>query len=184
MSLNWASGIDEKGRPISLGLVPDGNGVKVCPSFGGGTNWYSPSYSPSTNMFYFRSNESCTVFSAKTEPFEEGKPYYSTGGKTAAADDEAIAGSWINAFSLDKLDFAWRDKQLGGGGSAGVMSMAGGLVAFGAGDQLEIDDAHTGKPLWSFGLSQQVHASPMSYGINGKQYLAVAAGDTVYAFGL
>jgi alcohol dehydrogenase (cytochrome c) len=65
-----------------------------------------------------------------------------------------------------------------------VLSMAGGLIAFGAGDRFEIDDARTGKPLWSFGLSQQVHASPMSYGIDGKQYLAVAAGDTVYAFGL
>ena len=183
MSENWASGIDNKGRPISLGLVPDEKGVKVCPSYGGGTNWYSPSYDPQTGIFYFRSNEGCTVFTAKTEPFEQGRSYYSTGQRGAPVSDEAISGSWINAFSLSRLDFAWRDKQIGGG-SAGVLSMAGGLIAFGAGDRFEIDDARTGKPLWSFGLSQQVHASPMSYGINGKQYLAVAAGDTVYAFGL
>ena len=183
MSENWASGIDNKGRPISLGLVPDEKGVKVCPSYGGGTNWYSPSYDPQTSIFYFRSNEGCTVFTAKTEPFEQGRSYYSTGQRGAPVSDEAINGSWINAFSLSRLDFAWRDKQIGGG-SAGVLSMAGGLIAFGAGDRFEIDDARTGKPLWSFGLSQQVHASPMSYGINGKQYLAVAAGDTVYAFGL
>lgn len=183
MSENWASGIDNKGRPISLGLVPDEKGVKVCPSYGGGTNWYSPSYDPQTGIFYFRSNEGCTVFTAKTEPFEQGRSYYSTGQRGAPVSDEAISGSWINAFSLSRLDFAWRDKQIGGG-SAGVLSMAGGLIAFGAGDRFEIDDARTGKPLWSFGLSQQVHASPMSYGIDGKQYLAVAAGDTVYAFGL
>jgi alcohol dehydrogenase (cytochrome c) len=184
MSENWAKGIDENGRPISNNLVPDEKGVKVCPSYGGGTNWYSPSYSPSTNMFYFRSLEACTIFTAKTEPFEEGREYYSTGTRGSPLSGDENSESWINAFSLDKLDFAWRDQQVGGGGSAGVMSMAGGLIAFGAGDQFEIDDAHTGKPLWSFGLSQQVHSSPMSYGINGKQYLAVAAGDTVYAFGL
>jgi alcohol dehydrogenase (cytochrome c) len=184
MSENWASGIDDRGRPISLGLVPDEKGVKVCPGYGGGTNWYSPSYSPSTNMLYFRSLEGCTIFSSKTEPFEEGRGYYSTGTRGAPISGDVNSESWINAFSLDKLDFAWRDKQVGGGGSAGVVSMAGGLIAFGAGDQFEIDDARTGKPLWSFGLSQQVHSSPMSYGISGKQYLAVAAGDTVYAFSL
>ncbi|MGC1461500.1 MAG: PQQ-binding-like beta-propeller repeat protein [Terracidiphilus sp.] len=185
MSENWASGIDERGRPIANNLIPDEKGVKVCPGYSGGTNWYSPSYSPSTNMFYFRSLEACTVFTAKTEPFEEGREYYSTGIRSALpASGDMNSGSWINAFSLDNLDFAWRDKQVGGGGSAGVMSMAGGLIAFGAGDQFEIDDARTGKPLWSFGLSQQAHSSPMSFGINGKQYLAVAAGDTVYAFGL
>ncbi len=184
MSMNWATGIDENGRPIKTNLIPDENGVKVCPSYGGGTNWYSPSYSPALKTFYFRSSEACTVFSAKTTPFKELSTYYSTGTRNSPVSDTVNSESWINAFSLDKLDFAWRDKQMGGGGSAGVMSMAGGLIAFGAGDSFEIDDAKTGKPLWSFGLSQQVHSSPMSFGIQGKQYLAVAAGDTIYTFGL
>jgi alcohol dehydrogenase (cytochrome c) len=135
-------------------------------------------------MFYFRSLEACTVFTSKTEPFEEGRAYYSTGTRGAPVSGDVNSESWINAFSLDKLDFAWRDKQMGGGGSAGVMSTAGGLVVFGAGDQFEMDDARTGKPLWSFSLSQQVHSSPMSYAVDGKQFFAVAAGDTIYAFGL
>ncbi len=184
MSENWAQGIDENGRPISNNLIPDEKGVKVCPSYGGGTNWYSPSYSPATNMFYFRSLEACTIFTAKTEPFEEGRAYYSTGTRGAPISGDANSEGWINAFSLDTLDFAWRDKQIGGGGSAGVMSTATGLVAFGAGEDFEIDNGRTGKPLWTFNLSQAVHSSPMSYGINGKQYFAVAAGDTVYAFAL
>ncbi len=184
MSENWAKGIDENGRPISNNLIPDEKGVKVCPSYGGGTNWYSPSYSPVTNMFYFRSLEACTAFTAKTEPFEEGRAYYSTGTRGSPVSDTVNSESWINAFSLDKLDFAWRDKQIGGGGSAGVMSTATGLVAFGSGEEFEVDNGRTGKPLWTFSLSQAVHSSPMSYGINGKQYFAVAAGDTVYAFAL
>jgi len=184
LSMNWAKGIDANGRPISNNLIPDANGVKVCPSYGGGTNWYSPSYNPSMNVFFFRSLEACTVFSSKTTPFEELKTYYSTGTRGSPVNDTVNSESWINAFDLNTLDFKWRQKQIGGGGSAGVMSTASGLLAFGSGEDFEVDDARTGKPLWTFNLSQAVHSSPMSYGVNGKQYLAVAAGDTIYAFGL
>ena len=65
------------------------------------------------------------------------------------------------------------------------MSTAGGLVAFGNDTkEFEIDDARTGKPLWEFKLGTAMHASPMSYAIEGKQYFAVAAGDDVFAFAL
>jgi alcohol dehydrogenase (cytochrome c) len=65
------------------------------------------------------------------------------------------------------------------------MSTAGGLVAFGNdAKEFEMDDAQTGKTLWKFALGTDAHASPMSYGIAGKQYFAVAAGDDVFAFGL
>jgi alcohol dehydrogenase (cytochrome c) len=182
--MNWAKGIDENGRPISNNLIPDEKGVTVCPSYGGGTNWYSPSYDPATNMFYFRSLEACSLFQAKTEPFEEGRAYYSTGARRPLGNPPNQG--YINAFDLNKLDFAWRDRQIGGGhASAGVMSTAGGLVAFGNdAEEFEIDDAVTGKPLWAFSLGQAMHASPMSYGIEGRQYFAVAAGDNVVAFAL
>jgi alcohol dehydrogenase (cytochrome c) len=181
---NWAKGIDDKGRPISNHLIPDEKGVLVCPNYDGGTNWYSPTYSPSTNMFYFRSLEACSLFQAKTEPFEEGQTYYSTGA-TQPTNSPANAG-YINAFDLNTLDFAWRNRLIGEGhATAGVMSTAGGLVAFGNdAKQFEIDDAHTGKKFWAFDLPAGMHASPMSYGIAGKQYFAVAAGDDIIAFAL
>jgi alcohol dehydrogenase (cytochrome c) len=183
-AMNWAKGIDPKGRPISANLIPDEKGVTVCPSYGGGTNWYSPSYDPQTKMFYFRSLEACSLFKSKTEPFEEGRAYYSTGASRPPGHPPNTG--YINAFDLNTLDFAWRDQQMGGGhASAGVMSTAGGLVAFGNdAEEFEIDDARTGKPLWAFNLGQSMHASPMSYGIDGKQYFAVAAGDNVIAFAL
>ena len=182
--MNWAKGIDKNGRPISNNLIPDSKGVKVCPGFAGATNWYSPSYDPQTNMFYFRSFEGCDVLVAKKEPFEPGRPYYSTGSRTPPGNVED--DSYINAFDLTKLDFAWRDKQIGGRQAwAGVMTTAGGLVAFGNDtEEFEMDDARTGKPLWAFQLGQPMHASPMSYAIDGKQYFAVAAGDDVFAFAL
>jgi alcohol dehydrogenase (cytochrome c) len=183
-SQNWAKGIDEKGRPISNNLIPDEKGVTVCPGYSGATNWYSPSYNPATNMFYFRSFEACNLFKGKTEPFEEGTPYYSTGTERPLGNSP-YAG-YLNAFDLNTLDFAWRNPLAGGGPAvAGVMSTAGGLVVFGNdAKQFEIDDAHTGKKLWAFDLPQAMHASPMSYGISGKQYFSVAAGDDVIAFTL
>ncbi|MES2221487.1 MAG: PQQ-binding-like beta-propeller repeat protein [Acidobacteriota bacterium] len=182
--MNWAKGIDKNGRPISNNLIPNANGVLVCPGFEGATNWYSPSYDPRTKMFYFRSFEGCDVLTAKPGPFTPGHPYYATGSRTPPGN--AGNDSYINAFDLSKLDFAWSNKQIGERQAwAGVMTTAGGLVAFGNdASQFEIDDARTGKPLWAFRLGQPMHASPMSYGIDGKQYFAVAAGDDVFAFAL
>lgn len=183
-NLNWASGIDKDGRPISRHLIPNANGVTVCPSYAGGTNWYSPSYDPQTNMFYFRSLEACSLFQAKTQSFVEGRPYYSTGARRPLDHPHSI--SFINAFDLSTLRFVWRDKLAGERQAwAGIMTTAGGLAAFGNNsDEFEIDDARTGTPLWAFKLGQSMHASPMSYAIDGKQYFAVAAGDDLFAFAL
>jgi alcohol dehydrogenase (cytochrome c) len=181
---NWAKGIDAKGRPISNNLIPDEKGVTVCPSYSGGTNWYSPSYDPATNTFYFRSLEECSLFQAKPAPFVEGQEYYSTG--TASPPGNPPDWGFINAFELGKLDFAWRYRLVGPeNATAGVMSTAGGLVAFGNDNQgFQINDAGTGKPLWTFPLGHGMHSSPMSYGIDGKQHFAVTAGDDVIAFAL
>jgi alcohol dehydrogenase (cytochrome c) len=183
-SMNWAKGIDANGRPISAGLIPDKKGVTVCPGGSGATNWYSPSYDPVTNLFYFRSLESCTLFMAKTTPFVEGETYYSTGA--AAAPGNTPNSGYMNAFNLGTLDFAWRKQLVGDGWAiAGVMSTAGGLVAFGNdASEFEVADARTGKKLWAAPLGTWMHASPMAYGIAGKQYFAVAAGDDVVAFAL
>jgi alcohol dehydrogenase (cytochrome c) len=179
---NWAKGIDENGRPLFAGLTPDERGVRVCPANGGATNWYSPSYDPATHMFYFRSLEACALFKAGTEPFEEGNTYYSTGMQV----NDSEGKGYINAFDLRTLDFAWRDLQIGRNkGWGGVMSTATGLVAFGDDAQnFVVVDGRTGKPLWHFHVGQLVHASPMSYAINGKEYFAIAAGGDVFSFAL
>ena len=175
----------ERAADLQQASIPDEAGRdRYSPSYSGGTNWYSPSYDPATNMFYYRSLEVCSLFKAKPEPFEEGKGYYSTGVENAPGDHPDFG--FINAFDLNTLDFAWRYRLQGDGNAiAGVMSTAGGLVAFGNDAKgFEIADAHTGKQLWVYSLGTGMHASPMAYGIAGKQYFAVAAGDDVFAFAL
>jgi alcohol dehydrogenase (cytochrome c) len=155
---NWAKGLQENGRPISAGLIPDEKGVRVCPANGGGTNWYSSSYNSATHMFYFRSFEACAVLQSRPRPFVEGRAYYATGMETVSETGRG----YINAFDLDTLDFAWRDHQYGRNkGWGGVMSTATGLVAFGDdAENFVVADGRTGKPLWHFHAACSPASSP------------------------
>ena len=181
--LNWAKGIDAQGRPIRTGVQPTAEGTRICPGFIGATNWYSPSYNPSTRLFYFLASENCDVFLLKPEEFSEGKTYYSTGARHSPGDHVQKS---LLAFSLESDKPVWRYSQTGlGHSSGGVMTTASGLLFFGDDAQsFEAVDAQTGKPLWHFNTGQNMHASPMSYAVKAKQYVAIAAGSDVFSFGL
>jgi alcohol dehydrogenase (cytochrome c) len=181
--LNWAKGIDEKGRPIRTEAQPTADGMKVCPSFTGATNWYSPSFNPQTHLFYFLAQEDCGTFFLKPEPFTEGRGYYATGVKRARGEKKEKI---LLAYNLDTGAFEWRYPQIGeGGASGGTMTTAGGLVFFGdEAESYEAVDARTGAPLWHFTTGQRMHASPMSYAVQGKQYVAIASGSDIFSFAL
>jgi len=182
--LNWAKGIDEQGRPIRTNVRPTPSGSRVCPGYSGATNWYSPSYNETTHMAYFLALEECeTYFSQPTQPFHEGKEYYSTGVKHIAGE---TSQKFLIAYNLETNSLAWKYPQTGRGhSSGGTMTTSGGLVFFGddAGS-FEAVDAQTGKPLWHFNTGQDITASPMTYAVDGKQYIAIAAGSDVFAFAL
>ena len=181
--LNWATGIDEKGRPIRTEIKPSAEGTRVCPGMVGATNWHAPSYNPETSLFYFMALESCSVLVLKPQPFKPRETYYSTGARHSEGDyNQKI----LLAYSVDGDKPAWRYVQTGRGHSAGgTMTTAGGLVFFGDdAESFEAVDAQTGKPLWHFHTGQNIAASPMSYAINSKQYVAIAAGSDIFSFAL
>jgi alcohol dehydrogenase (cytochrome c) len=182
--LNWAKGVDRDGRPIRSGIAPTPQGAVICPGFSGATNWYSPSYNPDTHLMYFLSLDECAMFlSKKPEPFAEGRTYYATGVRHAPGTTRQKT---LLAFNVRSGKFAWKYPQTAGGrSSSGVMSTAGSLVFFGDDQQsFEAVDAVTGEPLWHFATGQDIHASPMSYAVDGKQYVAIAAGTDLFAFAL
>jgi len=181
--LNWASGIDEEGRPIRTGIKPTEAGTRICPGLVGATNWYAPSFNPDTSMLYFMALESCNLFLLKPQEFKPGQTYYSTGVRHSHGDNDQKI---LLAYSLEGDKPVWRYVQAGTGHSAGgTMTTAGGLVFFGDDAQsFEAVDAQTGKPLWHFNTGQNFTASPMSYAINSKQYVAIAAGSDVFSFAL
>jgi alcohol dehydrogenase (cytochrome c) len=179
--LNWASGVDKQGRPVRSEVAPSAQGTRVCPGFSGATNWYAPSYSPDTHLFYFLASENCNVYFKKGEKFEEGKPFYATGVKRSPGDDHQRL---LLAFGLESDKPVWRYSQISAGhSSAGTMTTRGGLVFFGDDAQsFEAVDAKSGAPLWHFTTGQNFHASPMSYAIHGVQFIAMASGSDVFSF--
>ncbi|MGB7436369.1 MAG: PQQ-dependent dehydrogenase, methanol/ethanol family [Candidatus Acidiferrum sp.] len=181
--LNWAKGIDTQGRPIRTDVAPSADGTRVCPGFSGATNWYAPSFNPDTHLFYFLVTENCNIYFKKAQEFQEGKEFYSTGVKRSPGDQHKHL---VVAYNLESGKPAWRAVQLGGGhSSAGTMTTKGGLVFFGDDAQsFEAVDARSGAPLWHFTTGQNFYASPMSYEINGVQYIAIASGSDIYSFAL
>jgi alcohol dehydrogenase (cytochrome c) len=181
--LTWASAVDDKGRPVRTGLQPTPQGTRICPGFSGATNWYSPSYNPQTATFYFISLDSCNVFFSKPQKFKPGQTYYSTGAHRSPGDYNQKS---LLAFTLNGDKPVWSYAQAGDGHSAGgTMTTAGGLVFFGDDAQsFEAVDASSGKPLWHFNTGQTITASPMTYAVNSKQFVAIAAGSDVFCFAL
>lgn len=181
--INWARGIDSNGRPILTGLIPTADGTQICPGLTGATNWYSPSYNPQTNLFYFMALHECHIYYAKPQPFVKGESYYNTGTQRVPGEH---GEKTLVAYDVETGKIAWRYPQAGEGRSwAGTMTTGGGLVFFGDDTgNFEAVDARNGRPLWYFNTGQNIHASPMSYAVDGKQYVAIAAGSDIFSFAL
>lgn len=181
--LNWASKIDANGRPVRTGAKPTNEGTLICPDMTGATNWFSPSYNPSTHLFYFMALESCQLFFIKPQKFAEGQEFYATGVKRAPGQH---GQKILMAYDLKTGKPAWQYPQTGSGNSwGGTMTTAGGLVFFADdAEGFEAVNASTGESLWHFNTGQSMHASPMSYAVQGKQYVAIAAGSDLFTFAL
>jgi alcohol dehydrogenase (cytochrome c) len=173
---NWASHVDAKGQP-----VPDPekmakvNGVLTAPNQGGAANWPPPSFDPMTGLFYINAIDAYSIYyvfdnSAKPEGW--------------AGNDR---GGWSQE-TLKAIDYKtgavrWSHKWPASGGRSGVLTTAGGLLF--AGDpssNFVALNAATGAILWHAGLTSSVGNGPMTYELDGQQYVVVAAGDTLYAF--
>src|SRR6202044_3141662 len=127
--LTWAKGIAANGRPIYSDLQPTADGTLICPGVEGATNWYSPSYSETTRLFYFVALEDCSIYFRKPAAFEEGKEYYSTGTKR---DPNEKSMQTLLSFDPQTATFTWRYPQAGDShGYGGVMTTTTGLVFFG-----------------------------------------------------
>jgi alcohol dehydrogenase (cytochrome c) len=183
--LNWAKGIDDKGRPIRAEVKPTPEGTKVCPGYSGATNWFAPSYNEATHLLYFMALEQCQNYFSAPQPqqFAPGKEFYSTGVKHIPGENSQKI---LLAFNIADGTFAWKYPQVGGAHSTGgTMTTAGGLLFFGDdGQSLEAVDAGDGKPLWHFNTGQDMSASPMSYALGGRQYVAIAVGSDIFSFTL
>jgi alcohol dehydrogenase (cytochrome c) len=184
-NLTWSSGIGSDGRPQLLaGYENSVEGTRTCPAVSGAANWPSTAFNPATGLFYVMASEGCAVYRKNSDWFELGKSFY--GGTTRTATIEG-GGKYLRALDLQSGRMVWEVPRVGGGASAsGVMSTAGGLVFYGdnTGGALIAVNAKTAQRLWQWETHQTWKSSPMTYAIDGKQYVGAVAGSTVRVFGL
>jgi alcohol dehydrogenase (cytochrome c) len=178
----WANELDATGRPILLpGNDPSDTGTRVCPGAIGATNFMSPSYSPQTGFLYVNAREQCDIFTAAKQEFRPGRTYL--GSVYVPASNERAWGA-LRAIDPDNGEIKWEFKHFSPPW-AGTLATAGGLVF--AGDMegyLIAFDARTGKELWHFQTGAALYASPITFSINGKQYVSIASGNALLAFAL
>ena len=182
--LTWAKKIGPDGRPVlAEGWAPTTDGTEICPSMEGASNWMSTSYHPGTRLFYLSALEKCNVFSKNGEWWKQGQSFY--GGSARPVPSE-IPRKYVRAIDPRTGKIAWEYEQTGPGDTwGGLLATAGGLVFFGDDDgSFGALDASSGKRVWRFPLNAHWHASPMTYAVDGRQYVAVAMNGSIIAFAL
>jgi len=183
--LTWANGIGADGRPLKLpNQEPTPSGTLVCPSQDGATNWYSPSFNPATGLYYVQTFEKCSVYTKSTPgTWQPGREYL--GGSQRTLDDPTPERI-LRAIDIRTGKIVWELPQPGLADSwGGTLTTATGLLFVAAeGGSLLAVDATTGKVLWSFPTNQLWKASPMTYSMDGRQFIAIASGPNVIAFGV
>jgi acido-empty-quinoprotein group A len=173
----WASGVDSRGRPIPKPeATPTPDGALVAPGSDGATNWMAPSFDPQTGLFYVNAHRIFSVFYRTNT----GKPEGWSG-----RDVNLWANSTLRALDYRTGKVVWNHETGEGESFAGILTTAGHLLfsADTSGNVLALDPA-TGETLWHLGAGGQISASPMTYQIDGRQYLIFPVHDTLYAFAL
>ena len=193
--VNWAEGIDGKGVPKRvLNATPEG--TLVYPNNQGATNWYSPSYSPRTGLFYVPSwMDTSSTYTKGPAEYKPGNQYVGrfptmpvaplrTG--PGAVNQRLPEEAWgaIQAFDPKSGELKWQFK-MSDVTDSGVLSTASDLVFAGGREGYFFAlHARTGELLWKSTVGGQVSAGPMSYAVAGKQYVAIAAGSALFVYGL
>src|SRR5262245_52625539 len=143
----------------------------------------SPAFNPDTGLYSAVALEPCSIYRKSARWFEQGESFY--GGSTQNVPGE-VGRKFLRAIDIQTGKLAWEYPQLGPGDSwGGLISTATGLVFFGEdGGGFTAVEARTGKLLWHFPANATWRASPMTYMIDGQQFVAIAGGGNVFAFGL
>jgi alcohol dehydrogenase (cytochrome c) len=195
--VNWAESLDDNGRPVE---TPQAPGDPTYPGPAGGTNWYAPSYSPSTQLFYLSAWEGQgAIFEAEESEYQPGRPFL--GGRPGNAlpgapvlppisrgainnwTEEAGTGAVIAidpATGDERWRFAMTDVT-----SSGVLTTATDVLFTGNREgYFHALDAQTGDLLWRRTLGGMIANGPMSFAVDGQQFVAAAAGNSLFVFGL
>ena len=166
--MTWASGIGPDGRPL---LLPETD--VTCPE--DATNWNGTAFSPRTRLYYVMVLEKCEI-------------KLSTGSWKRERPREEAGKKYLRAIDIETGKIVWEIAEFGpteGKRMAGVLATAGGLVFYGdPGGQFVAVDERDGRALWHIPLNTIIKTSPMTYAVDGEQFVVLAAGSNIMCFGL
>lgn len=179
----WNRGFDANGRPILVdGWRSSTAGSTVYPALGGGTNWQSPSYDSSRSMLYLVANDSSMTYRSIEPKYEKGRLYLAG---AASAAGGGTPGNDVIALDVRDGSTKWKFPLVRHSLTAGLMATAGGVVfVSGAEGDLIALNSDTGKLLWRYKTGGIIATSPIGFAVDGEQYVAIAAGNTLYTFAL
>ena len=202
VSLNWAEGLDDSGRPVE---TPQPPGEPTYPGLLGATNWYSPAYSPRTELFYVPAWEGyASVFAGVPQEYVPGRSFT---GRTvegfprtySAVPDAPVLpftrgpiNDWTNEsgqgaiLAMDALTGEQRWKfELTDVITSGILTTGSELLFTGLrSGYFQAHDAGTGDLLWKASLGAQITNGPMTYEVDGRQYVAIISGHSLSTFAL
>jgi alcohol dehydrogenase (cytochrome c) len=199
VKVNWMSGFDEGGRPIQ---TPQPANMPTYPGNQGGTNWYSPSYSPRTGLFYVSAWENyASIFRRETVQYEAGRRFVGGGNQTVTPNSDAPGigigrrgpiNNWTNlvgngaVIAIDPKtgQSKWKFQQYDVS-DAGILTTASDLLFTGGREgYFHALDARTGELLWKTSLGAQIVNGPITYSVDGKQYVTTISGNALFTFAL
>jgi alcohol dehydrogenase (cytochrome c) len=178
--VNWTSGIGADGKPIpKMNGSGEKEGERICPGALGMTNWYSPSYSPQTKLFYVVTSNECDIFTSAPQKYRAGHDFL---GSVYVPDPVERPRGALKALDPLTGEVKWEFPYFSNP-NGGALSSAGGLVFGGDSDGNFIAlDAKTGRDLWHVQLGAAVYSTAITYAVGGKQYVAIPVGAALFAF--
>lgn len=184
----WAEKIDPTGRPVRIpDTFPTKDGTLVYPDVGGAANWWSPTYSPKTELFYLMAFDGAGTYYLGAEvDHKPGLPFLGGFGTTNEFEEfpDSEYVSAVRALDPTTGNRKW-EYRVQAKSTSGLVSTAGNLIFGGTvkGNFFALD-SRNGIELWRLDLGGRVHAAPMTYMVDGKQYVTIAVGSALFTLGL
>ena len=197
--VNWSSGLDENGRPIP---TPQPEGMPTWPGNQGGTNWYPPSFSPRTGLFYFSAwQDYATIYRPEESEYQPGRAFLGGGFDVLTPAPEApgvgigrtnpintwtdeVGHAALKAMDPQTGEARWQYDQFDVSDSGMLTTATDLLFTGGREGHFHALDAGTGELLWRASLGGQIVMAPITYMVGGIQYVSVISGHTLITFGL
>ena len=176
-AVNWSLGVDKDGRPIpNPAKEPARDGRLIAPDEGGGTNYRSPSFDPRTGLFLVDARQAYSLYFSKPEDGTYG---------WSGADYMVWGKAVLEAIDYQTGKIRWSHDLGPYGSGAGVLTTDSGLTFSGdAHGNVIAFDTRDGKTLWHAGLGSPMQTSPITYELDGRQYVVMGSGSVMFAWAL